>query len=268
MESLLAGKWLTTTCGEVGYCADVASADRPSAAEGARTIAASTNSGTLATLSASGDPWASFVTYGMLDGSPVLCLSSLAEHGRNLSADQRASISIVSPRDDPDPQSWARVTLAGVAERPSGDDLTAARTAHLAAVPGAASYVDFGDFTLWLLRVARVRWYGGYGRMDVATGGEYACAQPDPVVPHAAAAVAHLNADHAEDLCAMAKTLGGLPEASAATCTGADRYGLDLRVATPRGIAYTRVGYGAAIDSHHDLRSATIELARRARIGG
>ena len=45
---------------------------RPSAAEEARTIAASTNSGTLATLTADGDPWASFVTYGLLGGAPVL----------------------------------------------------------------------------------------------------------------------------------------------------------------------------------------------------
>ncbi len=246
----------------------MASRDRPSAAEGARTIAASANHGTLATVSATGDPWASFVTYGLLDGAPVLCLSDLAEHGRNLSADQRAAISIVSPSADPDPQSWARVTLAGVAERPVGGDLVAARDAHLAAVPGAAGYLDFADFTVWLLRVARVRWYGGYGRMDVATGGQYSAARPDPVAPHAAQAIAHLNADHAADLCAVARTLAGLPDASAATCTGADRYGLDLKVTTPRGVVYPRVRYAAALESHRDLRSATVELVRRARIGG
>ena len=65
----------------------------------------------------------------------------------------------------------------------------------------------------------------------------------------------------------MAKSLGGFPDATVATCTGADRYGLDLLVSTPRGIAYTRVGYAEAIDSYDDLRSATVELARRARIG-
>jgi heme oxygenase (biliverdin-IX-beta and delta-forming) len=113
-----------------------------------------------------------------------------------------------------------------------------------------------------------VRWVGGYGRMDSATGEAYAAAEADPVVPRAAAAIAHLNADHAESLCAMARALGGFPDATAATCTGADRYGLDLLVTTPRGNAYTRVGYSAPIDAYGDLRSATVELARRARIGG
>ena len=61
----------------------VANSIRPSAAEEARTIAASTNTGTLATLTAEGDPSASFVTYGLLGGAPVLCVSNLAEHGRS-----------------------------------------------------------------------------------------------------------------------------------------------------------------------------------------
>jgi putative heme iron utilization protein len=65
---------------------------RPSAAEEARTIAASTNIATLASLTTAGDPWASFVTYGLHSGAPVLCLSNMAEHGRNLAGDQRASL--------------------------------------------------------------------------------------------------------------------------------------------------------------------------------
>jgi heme iron utilization protein len=112
-----------------GYRADVASDDRPLAAEEARTIVASNTTGTLATLGASGDPWASFVTYGLLAGAPVLCLSTLAEHGRNLLADPRASIAIVSPSSDPNPQSWGRVTLAGAVERPVGGAGGAARDA-------------------------------------------------------------------------------------------------------------------------------------------
>jgi hypothetical protein len=58
-------------------------APRRSAAEEARTLVAANRVGSLATLSADGAPWASIVTYGALgDGSPVLCVSTLAEHGR------------------------------------------------------------------------------------------------------------------------------------------------------------------------------------------
>ena len=238
---------------------------RPSAAEEARTIAASTNTGTLATLTAAGDPWASFVTYGLLGGAPVLCVSNLAEHGRNLLADPRASIAVVAPTTDADPLASGRITLAGMMARPTGDELTDARQAHLDAVPAAKYYLDFSDFTLWVLRVDRVRWVGGYGRMDSASGQAYATAQPDPVTPVAAGAIEHLNADHADSLAAMARTLGGYPDTVTATCTGVDRYGLDLRVSAERGVAYTRVGYAEPIDSIDELRMATVELARRSR---
>ncbi|MDG5486213.1 HugZ family pyridoxamine 5'-phosphate oxidase [Mycolicibacterium gadium] len=244
---------------------EVANPTRPSAAEEARTIAASTNTGTLATLTADGDPWASFVTYGLLGGAPVLCVSNLAEHGRNLAGDPRASIAIVAPSSESDPLASGRVTLAGVVEAPTGDELTGARDAHLAAVAAAKYYIDYSDFTLWVLRVQRVRWVGGYGRMESTTGEDYSAASPDPVAPHAAGAIAHLNADHADSLAAMGKALGGYPDTTAATCTGADRYGLDLRLTTERGIAYTRIGYAEPIDSYDQLRSATVELARRAR---
>lgn len=238
---------------------------RPSAAEEARTIAASINTATLATLTCDGDPWASFVTYGLLGGAPVLCVSNLAEHGRNLAADPRASLAITAPTTEADPLASARITLAGRVETPVGEEREAAREAHLSAVDAARYYIDYSDFTLWVLRVDRVRWVGGYGRMDSTTGPEYAAAQADPVTPHAAGAVAHLNADHADSLVAMARTLGGYPDAVAATCTGADRYGLDLRLDTPRGMAYTRVGYAVPIDSIDQLRSAAVELTRRAR---
>ncbi|MDR7287316.1 putative heme iron utilization protein [Mycolicibacterium senegalense] len=103
--------------------------------------------------------------------------------------------------------------------------------------------------------------------MDSTTGQAYAEAEPDPVSPQAAGAIAHLNADHADSLADMARTLGGYPDTTAAVCTGADRYGLDLRVTSERGMAYTRVGYATPISSYGELRAATVELAQRARQG-
>lgn len=249
---------------------EIADATRPSAAEEARTIAAATNVGTLASLTKAGDPWASFVTYGLLatgpsGGAPVLCVSHLAEHGRNLAADPRASLAVVAPGAEADPLASPRITLAGIVEKPVGDELAAARDAHLAAVEAAKYYIDYSDFSVWVLRVRRVRWVGGYGRMDSTTAEQYAAASPDPLHAIAAGAIEHLNADHADALTEMARALGGFPDAESAVCTGVDRYGLDLKVGTPRGPAYTRVGFGGALSSADELRAATVDLVRRAR---
>lgn len=247
---------------------EIVDTDRPSAAEEARTIAAATNTGTLASLTADGDPWASFVTYGLLGGAPVLCVSHLAEHGRNLAADPRASLAVVAPHGGADPLASPRITLAGVVETPVGEELEHARAAHVAAVPAARYYIDYSDFTVWVLRVHRVRWVGGYGRMDSARAEDYAAATADPLAVHAAGAVEHLNLDHSPALGEMARVLGGYPDAESAVCTGIDRYGLDLKVHTPRGDAYTRVGFGRRLASVDELRSATVELVQRSRQSG
>ncbi len=242
-------------------------APRLSPAEEARTLVSATNIAALATLTADGDPWASLITYGALDdGAPVLCLSRMAEHGRNLAGDPRASVIITQPDPPADMLAAARVTLAGRCERPSDDaERARARAAYLAAVEAGSVFIDFSDFSLWILRVERVRWVGGYGRMDSATSEAYAAAGPDPVMSHAASAVAHLNADHADALLDIAQMLGGYPDATRATCDGIDRYGMDLSLDTARGRAPARVPFPEPLTEGAQLRSATVELTKRAR---
>jgi putative heme iron utilization protein len=142
-----------------------------SAADHARLLVASTNVATLATVDGDGAPWASFVAYAMLpDGSPVLCVSDLAAHGRNLRRDRRASLVIAERDGNDDPLDTARVTLAG-AVSPGGEE---ARAAYRAAIPGAEHYLGFDDFSLWTLAVDAVRWVGGYGRVESVGAADYA----------------------------------------------------------------------------------------------
>ncbi|HEY8466218.1 MAG TPA: DUF2470 domain-containing protein [Solirubrobacterales bacterium] len=243
-----------------------APATGPTVAEHARTMVAAHSAGALATLSADGNPWASLATYGCLpDGSPVFMLSTLAEHGRNVARDPRASLVVAEAWTDQEPLAHGRVTLVGSMERPTGEFAEHARDAHLKAVPSAAAYESFGDFSLWVLRVERVRWVGGYGRMDSAGAAEYAAAQPDPTRPAAQAAAAHLNDDHADALLNIARALAGYPDATHARCTGIDRYGLELAIETPRGKAPARVAFAQPVNDAAGLREATVELARRAR---
>jgi hypothetical protein len=65
-----------------------------------------------------------------------------------------------------DPLACPRATLAGQARQPPAADAGPAREAFLATVPNAESYAGFADFTLWVLRVERVRWVAGYGRVE------------------------------------------------------------------------------------------------------
>jgi len=239
---------------------------RRSPAEEARTLVAGTNVATLATLSSDGHPWGSLVSYASLpDGAPVLCVSLLAEHGRNLRCDPRASLVVAQSERRGDPLDAGRVTLAGTVARPEGDLEATARAAYVAAHPPAGLYAGFGDFSLWVLRIERVRWVGGYGRMDSADAAAYAAAAPDPVAPRAAHAVEHLNADHADALLLLARAFGGYPDATSASCVAADRYGVELAALTPRGPTPVRIGFAAPVAEVDGLRQAIVDLTRRAR---
>jgi putative heme iron utilization protein len=240
---------------------------RRTPAEEARTIVASTRLAGLATLSEDGSPWSSVVGFGELpDGGIVLVVSTLAEHGRNLARDPRASLSIAAPvPEGVDPLDAGRVTLSGRVQVPEGAAAEQALVAHCEAYPAARAYAQFGDFTLYVLRPERVRWVGGFGRMDSALGEDYAVAEADPVDgARAEAARVHLNEDHADALLLMAQEIAGYSDATSAYCERLDRYGMDLRLRTLRGTAWARVGWRERAGQVGDLRRLSVELVRHA----
>lgn len=244
----------------------VEGARRRSPAEEARTLVSSMTVGYLATVGEDGAPWCSLVVYGpTAEGDPVLLVSTMAEHGRNLMGDPRASLALNDPSAPGDPLDRPRITLAGRAVQPQGERAEQALEAHVAAIPGAMLYAGWDDFTLWVLEVERVRWVGGFAVMDTVSREDYRAAEPDPTAPVAAKSVAHLNSDHADALLAIARELGGARGAVAAVCTGIDRYGIDLSCTGAGQSAAARVPFDEPLAKAADVRPATVALAKRAR---
>jgi heme iron utilization protein len=242
-------------------------APRRTPGEEARTLVAAASSGSLASLSEDGTPWASIVTFGTTNaGEPVLVVSTMAEHTRNLAREPRCSIAIAEPvPEGDDPLDRARITLAGHVIVPEGDEADAALEAHALHYPFARDYAAWDDFTTYVLRVERVRWVGGFARMSTVEADDYAVAEIDPTAAAAGSARRHLNEDHADSVLLWARTLGGYADALEASCDAIDRYGVDLRVQTPRGQAAVRVGFAEPVQGPDDLRGGTVALAEAAR---
>src|SRR6201994_2094279 len=80
-------------------------------------------SGALATLMAgTGDPYCSLVNVATaIDGSPLLLLSKLALHTKNILADARVSL-MLDERKPGDPLEGARVMLMGTAAKTDSTD--------------------------------------------------------------------------------------------------------------------------------------------------
>lgn len=111
-----------------------------------------------------GGPFASLVLVALGDqGAPILLLSDLAEHSRNIAADDRVSLLIDGTAGHDDPLIGPRLTLLGRAER---HDHARFRELFLARHKSAAQYADFGDFVFYGIVVERAHLVAGFGRID------------------------------------------------------------------------------------------------------
>lgn len=237
----------------------------PTHAERACTLAAQCATGTLATVGQdpAGYPYASLVTVALDGSSPVFLISDLAEHTKNLRADDRASL-LVAEAGEENPLALGRVTLLGRCALVA-DDGGSARAAYLAHHPDAAYYADFKDFHFWRLTVESVRYIGGFGRMSWVPAEDWAVATPDPLAPHAARILEHMNDDHKKALLAYCHAFSRATAASDAVMTGIDRYGFEMSVMTANGRRPVRVAFEAPVESPEAAREALVALARSAR---
>lgn len=119
-----------------------------------------------------GGPWpyASLVLVACdRDGSPLLLISDLADHTRNLRADPRVSLLYDGTAGLGDPLTGARVTLQGEAEQVGDDGLM---ELYLARHPTAKTYADFKDFHLFRVRPLRAHLVAGFGRIHWIEAGD------------------------------------------------------------------------------------------------
>ena len=241
----------------------------PTDAERSRTLLASVATASLATVGEGGFPFGSLVSHAVDErGRPLLLLSDLAEHTRNLGGDRRASLMAVQTGAG-DPLALARVTVLGVVEELRDDERAAALPTYRAAQPGAF-YAEFADFRLYRLEVSSVRYVGGFGRMSWVSAAEYTAAEPDPLRPHAGRIIEHMNDDHADALVLFCRVLADRPDTARARMVGVDRYGFAVLAADGPDAdeVAVRLHFDAPMDTADAVRKAMIDLLGRARAAG
>ena len=240
-------------------------APEPSHAERVRTLLAAERLGTLATHSQKhpGFPFASVMPYALGDdGAPIFLVSSMAIHTQNVVADPRASLLVMQSGADADPLGSPRATLLGHVTRIDATD--AIRTAYLERHPSSRYWIDFDDFAFYRLDVTDVYFVGGFGVMGWVAAPDYAHAESDPLMPFAAGILAHMNADHADALRAIAKHFAGL-DAEEATMVSCDRLGFVIRARTSEGMKGARIAFPEEVRTRDDARRVLVAMTRVSR---
>lgn len=219
--------------------------------------------GALATLSpGSGDPYCSLVaTASHPDGAPILLISRLALHTKNLLADSRVSL-MLDERAAGDPLEGARIMLGGMAEAAADDELAMIRSRYLRAHPSAEAFADFKDFSFFRICPTSLHLVAGFGRITDLAPDQFLTDLSDAAELLAAeeSAVAHMNADHQGTLELYATRLARA-QPGPWLCTGCDPDGFDLQ----NGATPLRIDFPHRVTTSVALRKALRELAEQAR---
>lgn len=224
----------------------------------ARRFVRGQHNGVLSTLSqkVAGYPFGSVAPF-ILDhaGRPVILISELAEHTRNLMADPRASL-IVQPFT-PDMQEAGRVTLVGNAQRLSDKDALGPR--YLRHFPKAEAYLAMHDFAFWVIEPVRIRYIGGFGRIHWVEPSAYLLGNT-ALADAETGILTHMNTDHAHTLLDYCLHVHGV-RAQSAQMIGIDPDGFDVR-ADERVL---RFDFPVPVPDAQAARAALVDLARRCR---
>lgn len=202
-----------------------------------------------------GYPFGSIVPYTLnYDGEPVMLISDLAQHTRNIKGNNKVSLTVFDRYAD-DPQAGARLTWIGDAELINQADAEI-RSRYLHYFPPAESYFETHDFSFYSIHLRRARFIGGFGQI-------YWVEQDDmrlenPFRKAETGIVKHMNEDHQKALRHYCTAIKGI-EVQAVTMTGIDSEGFDL-LADGRKL---RIDFDAPIRTVEEARATLAKLARQ-----
>ncbi|SDO01505.1 HugZ family protein [Afipia sp. GAS231] len=232
----------------------------------ARQLLRRSRQGALATLMAgSGDPYCSLVNVAShADGSPILLISRLALHTKNILADNRVSL-MLDERAAGDPLEGARIMLAGRAEEATDGAAGTLRRRYLNAHPSAEAFVDFKDFSFFRLVPSGAHLVAGFGRIIDLTPAQFLTDIGDAgeLLEAEQGAVEHMNEDHREAMNLYATKLLGA-ESADWTCIGCDPDGIDMQA----GQTVLRLDFPERVTGGAALRKMLVRLAGEARAKG
>jgi heme iron utilization protein len=217
--------------------------------------------GSLATFDRElGYPYVSLVLVATAaDGAPLMLLSSLARHTRNLLEDARASLLLAGDGGSTS-LVRSRVTVIGRVRR---DDAPEDLSRYLLRQPEAVAYSGFGDFQLFRLEPESAHLVAGFGRIHTVSADVFMIRRPDAVavVRGEEGAVEHMNADHRDALALYAEAFLGAPGGGSWRMDGFDAEGMEL--SSEGSVQYLR--FPTPLNSPGDLRRVLVAMAADAR---
>lgn len=227
----------------------------------ARQFLRSTRHGVLSTHSAkfAGYPFGSVTPFVLnSDCQPIVLISSIAEHTKNISINAKVSLLVFA--EGADLQANARLTLIGEAAQIDKNDADL-RARYLRYLPQTASYFDMHDFAFYRITIHQARYIAGFGKMGWANGGEFSAAN-NTIAALENSMLQHMNADHLDSMMAYCQHFHNITPQQL-ELIGIDSDGFDIRATIDKDtVKILRFNFETPIFDAQSARAAFVALSK------
>lgn len=237
----------------------------PTLAERARTLMQIGGPSSLSTMSVKhpGYPFGSVMPYAIDEsGNPIVLISQMAMHTKNLRAEPRATLLVAEQSGSP--LGSGRISVMGDFSKVEESETERVAAVYFEAHPESRQWAGFGDFEFYKMKVKDVYHIGGFGVMGWATAHDYAAAEPDPLIESARDIIDHMNEDHVESMILLSKKHLGI-EPDDARMTAIDRYGFNVLMKVESKTRSGRIGFTDIANSPEEVRKILVAMVDDAR---
>lgn len=242
-------------------------AARPSPIEEVRTVLNYSLRGVLSTFSQKyeGYPSGSMVDFACdACGSPILAVSDLAVHTKDLLTTSRCSLLVAR---DPEDRTDLIITVHGDAVPVPETEKEGIRATYLATHP-KAFWVDFGDFQFMRIEPRIVRYVSGVATAILGSGEfskeEFRTAKIDPIYQFSKPITSHMNKDHAEDTKLIVQHSTSVP-VDFAYMLDVDSLGFNVKAGYQEKNFKLRVPFPRRAVDRKDVKALIVEMLQAAR---
>lgn len=233
--------------------------NKTSKAKLARKLLLSEYQGILSTISVDieGYPFGSVVPYCLnKEGKPVILISSIAQHTKNILSDSKVSLTVTEKGVD-NGQTAGRITYIGDAEKLNSDD-TESIERYYQYFPQSMDYHKTHNFDFYQISPVRIRFIGGFGEIYWLEKESFLLSNPFSFNEENSM-TEHMNTDHQEAMkhyCLSNEI--DYSEDRLPVMVGIDSEGFNLRV----GDRIHRINFDEPVTTAVEVRKAMVAMAR------
>ena len=229
----------------------------------------STRSGVLSSflVKFDGYPFGSVMPFVLgHDCQPILFISSIAEHTKNIIANPKVSLLVIQSelKNAEDLHANGRLTLIGEAEQLNKDDadLMARYCRYL---PESTGYLAMHDFQFYRINISQARYIAGFGKMGWMAGDEIVDVKnANSIAALETSMIEHMNADHQDSIMQYCQHFHRAAP-KRVNLIGIDCDGFDVQAVVDDEFKILRFSFESPIFDANSARAAFVALSKAVR---